>query len=286
MNGDRDCRDAVLDAIMREHMDEAPPAHVDTAILAAARRAVANAPHAIESTKARQAWRWWMPLAAAAAIGVVAIGVMPLAPVSAPETPAAVSDSPASSASSDAAVHSKIDNSESADASNDQPRALRKEARSRSGAPPAPPRPAGAPPPSAPQPTPPPPSTALLAASPPSNAAVAPPPSADQLAAPPATSAPLAAREARRPMNGAAGAAALPEPAQQALRDREGPERADASSWIARIRALRAQGNAAEAAGELARFREAFDDADARLPEDLRAWAASLRRERRPAEHQ
>ena len=44
------------------------------------------------------------------------------------------------------------------------------------------------------------------------------------------------------------------------------------------LRALRDKGRIEEAAQELARFRAAFTDADARLPADLRPWADSLRR--------
>jgi hypothetical protein len=50
--------------------------------------------------------------------------------------------------------------------------------------------------------------------------------------------------------------------------------RADAPTpdqWIARIRALRDAGKQQEALDELARFRATFPDANARLPEDLRA---------------
>ena len=46
-------------------------------------------------------------------------------------------------------------------------------------------------------------------------------------------------------------------------------------AWITQIRDLRTQGKVFEAAQALARFREAFSDADERLPPDLRTWAAS-----------
>jgi hypothetical protein len=52
----------------------------------------------------------------------------------------------------------------------------------------------------------------------------------------------------------------------------------NAAEWIARIRALQGEGRLAEATRELARFRETFADADARLPSDLRAWSESLPR--------
>ena len=56
-----------------------PPPALDQAILAAAHRAVNAGPRdATEAAPlARRPQRWWMPLAAAAVIGVVAIGVDP-----------------------------------------------------------------------------------------------------------------------------------------------------------------------------------------------------------------
>jgi hypothetical protein len=57
----------------------------------------------------------------------------------------------------------------------------------------------------------------------------------------------------------------------------ETPSRSS-DEWIARIRALRAQGQLPEARGVLDRFRGEYPDADARLPDDLRAWAAAIPR--------
>ena len=56
---------------------------------------------------------------------------------------------------------------------------------------------------------------------------------------------------------------------------REAPR--DPAAWIARIRAQLAEGNKDEAARELAAFRAAYRDADARLPADLRAWALTIK---------
>jgi hypothetical protein len=82
----------------------------------------------------------------------------------------------------------------------------------------------------------------------------------------------------------AANASAAPAPAPQAsaaagaLRESaDGDARRTRADWIARIRALRDAGNVAEARAELTRFRAAFEDADARLPADLREWATSPR---------
>lgn len=50
------------------------------------------------------------------------------------------------------------------------------------------------------------------------------------------------------------------------------------SAWIVRLRTLRAEGKPEDAALEHGRFRAAFSDADARLPPDLEAWAATIGR--------
>jgi hypothetical protein len=67
-------RDPELTKLYREHSREEPPPALDAAILAAAHRAVASAPR--KAGDATRPQRWWMPLAAAAAVGIVAIGVI------------------------------------------------------------------------------------------------------------------------------------------------------------------------------------------------------------------
>src|SRR5262249_46031872 len=83
MNSDNDSeRDPVLEKAWRAHSLEAPPPGLDRAILAAAHRAVGSAPQdALQAAaEARRPQRWWMPLAAAATIGVIAIGILQTAP--------------------------------------------------------------------------------------------------------------------------------------------------------------------------------------------------------------
>ena len=87
--------DRQLDAAWRTASREQPPATVDAAIRAAARRAVAAGPGKPE---ARSWWRvktHWMPLAAAAAVTVIAVGLIQLTP---PErvTPGFIADRSAS----------------------------------------------------------------------------------------------------------------------------------------------------------------------------------------------
>jgi len=73
-------RDAALDAVWREHSRETPPPHLDQAIIAAAHRAVGSVPQDSVASSATRPQRWWMPLAAAAAIGTIAVGVLQVTP--------------------------------------------------------------------------------------------------------------------------------------------------------------------------------------------------------------
>jgi hypothetical protein len=83
---DDSARDAALERAWRAQSRETPPQALDDAILAAAHRAVGSAPGGTAprgaGAQANRPQRWWMPLAAAAAIGVVAIGVVQMTPES------------------------------------------------------------------------------------------------------------------------------------------------------------------------------------------------------------
>jgi hypothetical protein len=68
-------RDPELEKLYREHSREEPSSALDARILAAAHRAVDSGPRKA-GAEATRPQRWWMPLAAAAAIGVIAIGVV------------------------------------------------------------------------------------------------------------------------------------------------------------------------------------------------------------------
>ena len=95
MTDERDLDDPALAAAWRAQANEAPPPALDAAILAAAHRAVKSAPAKIgPGGEATRPWRWWMPLAAAAAIGVVAIGVIQQMPPAQDPAGAIVSDTP------------------------------------------------------------------------------------------------------------------------------------------------------------------------------------------------
>ena len=252
----RDTIDPRIDALLRGHSTPSPPAHVDAAILAAAHRAVGSGPRKARSPLAGGPLRWWMPLAAAAVIGVVAIGILPLAPDAPRPSPAVVDDATAT-ARRDAPERERVSKA---------------------------PFEFAASPPNAP-----------AQSAPAASIARAPSPKSDR--------APLSTRKdwksdstatesrkstaseptaADRDTAAGANVTAPRSPAPQAAAGAIG-ESADSDArrasadWIVRIRALRNAGDVAEACAELARFRAAFDDADARLPADLRAWAASLR---------
>lgn len=107
-------RDGPIDRVLREYSRETPSAAIDDAILAAARRAVGARPHGKPAVaEAREPWRWWMPLAAAATIGAIAVGVIQTLPRDAGE-PTVVSDSatasrPSTPAASRPDVAARID---------------------------------------------------------------------------------------------------------------------------------------------------------------------------------
>jgi Meckel syndrome type 1 protein len=77
-----DPRDDALAKTWRAQSQEMPPPALDATILAAAHRAVGSGPRDArkQAAEATRPQRWWMPLAAAATIGVVAIGILQIAP--------------------------------------------------------------------------------------------------------------------------------------------------------------------------------------------------------------
>jgi len=72
-------RDPRFDAAWRAASREEPPVALDATILGAARRAVGAGPQRVAVREATRPERWWWPLAAAASIGAVAIGILQLA---------------------------------------------------------------------------------------------------------------------------------------------------------------------------------------------------------------
>jgi len=300
MTDERDIRDPALDALLRAHLHETPPPAVDAAILTAAHRAVESTPR-VRTARATQAWRWWMPLAAAAVIGVVVVGIMPVAPTLVEPAAPTIRDVPIGGSSpaaspSNSSVESQVASGalpltpQKSEPPNAPP--PKSEAVAASPAMPAPTRKAVAMPPAAPSPMPsspaPPPAAAQLgtarelgdrgaAVSRPAEANTAAEersmvPSPAAAPEPRLSSAPAAATDA--------SAAAVTSPPVGALTDQRAKQAArtsGADEWIAQIRTLRSDGRMEEAAGALKAFRAAFNDADRRLPEDLREWAKTVR---------
>jgi len=275
MNDDREPRDPALDALLGEHSTETPPAHIDAAILAAAHRAVDHRPRPARAT---QAWRWWMPLAAAAMIGLVVVGVLPLAPSIVTQAPPTVTDVPPSSG-----VPVPPDAFHVPDRPDTRAAERRSDAASRPAArtevPSMPRAPANVNTPEGklerdrPVPGEVRKDRVLDAAADErkSQAAAAGAPGSAPESLPAPTSGDAVSPLARPP-------SAAPQRAPSAsVRDDFDARPHGAEEWIARIRALRQRGDVHEATRALADFRAAFTDADARLPADLRDWANALR---------
>jgi hypothetical protein len=164
----------------REASNEEPSASVDDAILAAARREVSARPEALVAWKAREARtvrrRWW-PLAAAATVAAVAVGVLQLTPTDTLVSPAtetaAVSDVPVPAANPDAGAAAPPP-APSAQQSKEEKPARNDDARLEGEAPKIERRPRSAPAGAAPAAPAPPPTAPTTAAAPPAVAPAAP----------------------------------------------------------------------------------------------------------------
>lgn len=284
-------RDPALDAAWRAQSSELPPPSVDAAILAAAHREVASRPREADDddtlAEAREPSRWWWGLAAAATIGAIAFGVVQLAPFGTAHDPTRATDMPsAESTAQPAAVPAPAIAEETA---RTKPQIASAPPAAKAGPAPAPP-PVGArqraeapapasaernalPPLQSPRPfpmaAPPAPAAAPADEAPAKRESVAP---ALRDRAPSAKSADgsLAKRVApSASVAGGLGASASVESFGAAQRTPE--------SFVLRIRELHEAGRLDEAARELVAFRNAYPDADERLPPTLRAWAATIR---------
>ena len=233
-----DITDPVLTQLLREAADESPPAHVDAAILAEARRAVEPARR--RRGASAPLWRWLLPLGAAAAIAAIVVSVRPLAPAAVEET---VSDANVPAGQAD--QHPSVEPAAPATSAN----ALRPAPAKREDAAAKPQEPGSA--------------NSRSIAIAPGRAA---PSEKRETGKATAETAPLASTQVA-----AAPAAATSQRDNAAVR---GDAAHDAAARIERIRALLRESRRDEAARELERFRAEFTDADARLPDDLRAFAA------------
>lgn len=288
-------RDPGLDAAWKAHSTELPPARLDAAILAAAHREARSRPRAAgdddTGAHARGPSRAWWGLAAAATIGAIAFGIVQMAPEPTTEPPAVASDTPGVSQErpSPPLVERKADPAPVAQDKSSAPAApIAEEPRVRAMPKALPPKPVEREQRRAVQPLVPPPEVA----------APEPFPGVMQMA-PSVPVESLAKREAERGAGARADeaqstrqrsaeklAAAAPARTEArnaagvtaAQRDVERPPRTP-EAWIEAIRELYAAQRFTDAARELNAFRAAYGDADARLPESLRAWAATVKRD-------
>ena len=283
-------RDPALDAAWREHSTEMPSAAMDAAILAAAHREVKSAPRdagkaaaeaRVEARAATRPQRWWMPLAVAATIGAVALGILQTMPQQDSVTTPTVSDTPAPAparASASVAPSAPPPTSEPSAPRDEVQAASRKQAPAQKAAAPTP------------QPFPAEKKAESAESDVKDRARMAPKLAAAPLAAPevapapPAVTAPMSEfaradvrqrNEAMTSAPSASGAVALGKTA--ARMDAAVAPAVDVDAWIARIRKLHDEGKLADAAKELVAMRAAVPDADARLPRELRAWAATVK---------
>ena len=253
MNPERDPFDPTLDALLRADSAETPSPDVDAAILAAAHRAVQSGPRdAAKPAEATSPWRWWMPLAAAATIGAITIGVLQLMPKEPASTATVISDTPppAMRAAPEAAAPTPPAAPMIQDRNERQrvPSEAPPRAKARADRPP---------------PTPLRKDESMPANPPPEDFPQQPRDQAEQASAAGALMRPESPR------------AAAPAVAKQSAADAQvmSPEQR-----ITRIRALLSEGRKEDAARELIALRAAYPDADARLPADLQAWAATIKR--------
>ena len=314
-------RDPVLDAAWRDLSTEMPPARLDAAILAAAHRATGGVPQPVvtqetgkgpaeDGVKTRAATgpqRWWMPLAAAATIGAVALGILQTMPQHESVIAPTVSDMPARTVEQPAALPDTQRDMLQPKEKRDAASALAEADTARAAA-------AAAPPPA--------PSTAgarkqaAKVAAPPAMDRIVPPPASpaaapqpfpaernadsgesaestdmksrsraalasESAAAPPVAQYSGVARKDERQRSepsqsapAAARATALEKTAANSTR----PARDnDVDAWIVRIHKLHDEGKLADAASELRALRQITPDVDGRLPPELRAWAATVK---------
>ena len=329
MTAERDLRDDAVVRAWREHVRDEPPPALDDAIRAAARRAVGAKPRETPFVaEARKPWRWWMPLAAAATIGAIAVGVLQNLPQDVSE-PTVVSDA-ATARRAPPAAPPPASTAESTPAKSVAPATSEAELRDRTPLPmprsEAPPARVQAQKPDAARkradqpvqerketfvPAPAAGEDRQLAAAPadkreevaglakqaaPAEAVpqrrnerdatsgfvAAPPPAAAPASPPPPMVAQSlgAARESTDAVEPAARAKARTAEAAGARAMAPSKAMADSApdAFVAEIRRLLAAGDREGAVRELQRFRRTHTDADARLPDDLRPFAASVPR--------
>lgn len=296
-------RDPRFDAAWRSASSEAPSAALDTAILAAAHREAGARPQRVDDQvrEATRPERWWFPLAAAATIGAIALGLlqivgpdptggtdpmttvvsdMPPGTTPVPREAAAKptpSPAPAAAAIEAAPATGSIAPLPKAPGPSraqkvERARSEAKLARSEAAVPASPALAAASPETGIP---------GIGASLPPNTPRIDPPAAVERAGGTPA---PRAAMPMRSPEPAALmGAAKLAAPAIDRAAMDTARDRRDArtplpvAEWIALIRKLRDEGRDDEAAKELTAFRNLHPDHEQLLPPDLSRWQPSAK---------
>jgi hypothetical protein len=261
-------RDAALEHAWREASDEQPPAHLDAAIIAAARQSVPNRAEQPNTAPVRVPSRnWltrWQPLAAAATVAGLAFVLVQMLPHGHDLAPSLQRKEsapvPASAKPQTSSAHETTDNRQAPGADGTvglrERVAVPEQAPSKSEV-------------LVPPPPTPPATTAKATAS--ETAATT-----DTAAAPGNTSADR--RGAIAPeMAGRTATAAAAAPSSRARESNLGNAASlDAAAWAEKIVALHASGDVTAAADALRAFRAADSAADTYLPDSLRDWARTV----------
>lgn len=264
-------RDADLERAWRETSTEQPPAHLDAAIIAAARRTVPGRGERPDGAPVRIPSRnWltrWQSLVAAAAVASLAFVLVPMLPREQDLAPSMQSQGSAQESTS-AEPQPPISSADKANDYRQTPRTDENAGQRERGT-------ASAPAPAqsvvpAPPTTPAPPAAKAEA-------------TASDSATKAGTAATLSEVSADRrksvesAVSGRAAATAAAAPSSPAREEALGnPAPLDATAWAARIAALHASGDVTAAGQALREFRAADPDADTYLPDSLRDWARSV----------
>jgi hypothetical protein len=285
-------KDRDLEQAWRAASSEEPPKTLDDKILAAAHRAAGSAPRNVPEATSPQ--RWWMPLLAAAVIGVVAVGIVQLVPNEqvVVDTPPNVGMLAKKETKNEPAAAPAAP--PAAPPAYEPPKVQEAPATRATPLPPAPAKPQAAAPMeqklAAPEPFPkktdaardsltenttqPQPQQNMDRKDAPLERQVPAAPSAPP-SAPPAAAAPAPMSAPGRAMmraqsDYATAAGAL---SQNVAPEEEKRRKArDPDAWIAEIRKLRTEGRTEDALRELKAFRETVPEPDKKLPPDLRDW--------------
>jgi len=245
--GEQPGNEPAIDEAWRRVSNESPPAHLDAAILVAARaEAARGTPRRPDEPAGRRRWTRWQPLAAAAGVGGLAFVLVQMIPRDDVTRPPTANETMEAARERAPQVATDTPSTPSA------PLGTETRASAPSTEAPAPPSAASAPEP--------PPAQAKTVA----DRAAASTTQSDRETALADTASGLSAETGD-------ASSGVPGRASSASRAALSPD-----AWAQRIDALRATGDEAAAVAELQAFRAAWPGAEDRWPDPLRAWAATI----------